>query len=243
MFKSATLCLALLSILWLTSCDVDIDLDDCIDGKGPLTTVSRVVDPFIAVSSEGSFNVVLKHGNRYRVEIEGESNVIEELITSVERNTLLLRFGFKHCISQREDLTVTVYYPAGKLEAIDLGGSGNIRGDSIQRDFVNLFLLGSGNIDIPLNCTRVKATVAGSGNIDVKGTVQNADFRLTGSGELNALTLICEKVDIDLLGSGNAYLFVEDRLDATINGSGSVFYLGNPDVFSETNGSGKVGRY
>ncbi|MGD1844343.1 MAG: head GIN domain-containing protein [Salibacteraceae bacterium] len=237
--------LALPGLLWLSGCSVDINLDDCVTGDGSTITEARNLNAFFAGSSFGDFDIILRHStnNDYRVELSGEKNILDEIVTLVERNTLLVRFAEANCFQFSEDITITIFYPPGELEAVNLGGSGSMRGDSLTGDFINLYLTGSGEIDFPVVANRMKTTISGSGSIDLKGNVNAGNFRIDGSGEINGLSMICKEANVDIFGSGNAYLFVENQLNAEVGGSGSVFYLGNPTVDSNVSGSGKVTRY
>jgi hypothetical protein len=62
-------------------------------------------------------------------------------------------------------------------------GSGNFRSESLQMDYCDISMSGSGNADITVN-KELSASVSGSGNIRYRGPGLIRDMRVSGSGKI-----------------------------------------------------------
>ena len=225
--------------LLFTGCSKD--QNDCIRGNESVTTRTFELDTYKAISVNGRFDLIIREGVGHRIEIEAESNLIEHIYAKVINETLIITEEDRRCLNNRRPMRI--YATADALEAISLWGMGNVTGDSLIVDHLNLNLAGSGQLDLDIDVNTLDATLSGSGTLELDGTARETDLRLIGSGEMDLLDLPHAVCDIEVGGSGDAYVNVDESLNVQINGSGSVFYLGNPTLREEINGSGEVSRY
>lgn len=127
------------------------------------------------------------------------------------------------------------------IQNIELTGSGNIYiGDSISSNYLNLSLVGSGDIVSHCNALMLDVNLLGSGNIECKGKSKHGELKLKGSGDLHAGDCEIEEINLELLGSGNIFCNAKNKLNVTITGSGDVDYSGNPEVNQKILGSGSL---
>jgi hypothetical protein len=225
--------------LFITSCDDPI----CIRGKGPIVSqVININNSFSKIEMEGSFDVIISYGNNLEVEATGHQNVIDELITSVVGDELILELD-KRCIIDN-DLTINITIPY--LTKVTLDGSGDI----LINDFLNQYnleleLMGSG--DIVFNeftgTENLYIKIEGSG--EVKGNkhfpdINIVDVRISGSGDYSGFPIKANECNVSISGSGTAKIHANDILNVTIDGSGDVLYQGNPTLSQSISGSGDV---
>jgi hypothetical protein len=215
-----------------------------IEGNGVMTKETRNLGAYTAVSSSGSFHVVLQFGKPGELTIEGEENLLPYLETKVENNVLKLQYRKNLNIVRMKK--VTVYVPISRIEGIYLSGSGNIEGNG---DFGNegntlCRLSGSGNIRLSFDrIQNIKAEISGSGSIQLKGKAEEAGLGISGSGDIDCLALETRRTKININGSGNAKVWANQALDVNISGSGDVTYQGTAtDVVKRISGSGRVKR-
>jgi hypothetical protein len=202
---------------------------------------NRSVSGFNAITSSGSFNVYVKLDGNESVRVDADADIINEIETVVEGNTLKIRFkdhfNWHHNIRKAD-----VYVEAKSLEALTNSGSGGIKVDgTINASNFKAMLSGSGNINASVKSGSTHATISGSGNIKLSGSSGDADFVITGSGEISGRDLKTNAVSAVITGSGNIYVEAERSINAHITGSGSVLYSGNASsINSSTTGSGRV---
>jgi hypothetical protein len=204
---------------------------------------TRSVSGFNAIASAGPFNVYVKLDGNESVKVEADADIINDIETVVEGNTLKIRFKDReyrhHNIHKAE-----VYVEAKSLNALLNSGSGGIKVEgTINTESFKAVLSGSGNINASLKSGTVHAVISGSGNIKLSGNAGDADFVITGSGEISGKDLKTNSVTAAIAGSGNVYVQADKSVTGRITGSGSVIYSGNAsDINSRTVGSGRVTR-
>ena len=224
-----------LVVLVFSSCEENLN---CIEGNNKVITEERTTDPFKAVVSEGSFNIEVIQSTETRIIVQGESNLLNYIRTTVQGSVLTVDTRNNACFNSNYPINLTIYTP--ELESATLTGSGNIDCNQLLTDELFLNISGSGNIDFRAETTSINASIVGSGNINLRGVAINADFSITGSGSIFAYDLPVDVCSSRISGSGNMYLMVFDLLDIIISGSGSIFYKGNPQINSTISGSGTI---
>lgn len=211
--------------------------------KAHAQSQNRSVSGFNAIASAGPFNVYVKIDGNESVKVDADADIINDIETVVEDNTLKIRFKDReyrhHDIHKAE-----VYVEAKSLNSLLNSGSGGIKVDGmINTDSFKAILSGSGNIITSVKSGNLHAVISGSGNIKLSGNAGDADFVITGSGEISGKDLKTNSVTATITGSGNVYVDADKSVTGRITGSGSVIYSGNANnINSRTVGSGRVTR-
>ncbi len=211
-----------------------------VKGNGNVTTITRSTGDYDGVSVGGFFDVILVKGKEGSVEIKGEENLLEYIVTEVKKGTLKIKV--KKGINMRTTRRLTVTVPVQDIEKVSLGGSGNVKGDVLLKaeDFA-VSLGGSGNISLRLDAGNVMSSIGGSGNIKLEGKADYMKSSIAGSGTIKAYELQLNSVRVSIAGSGDVRVSVKDEIKATVAGSGSIYYKGNPSkIDTKSVGSGSV---
>lgn len=209
------------------------------------TRETRTVAAFTSVSLAGSPNVILRQGSPQQVEVEGDSEDLAHLETTVSNGRL--RIGTKReglTTSYRNKGSVTVYITAPTIKALAVGGSGNIKASqAIKSDKLDLTVSGSGSIMLAnLTADKISTSLSGSGTIEAAGVAPSHDISVSGSGTVKASKLRSEACEVSISGSGNCRLLATKSLEASIVGSGDVYVQGSPKISSSIVGSGRIHR-
>lgn len=229
-------------LLALSSCDFVARHHDSVQGNENVVRNSRDVKDFHGINTRSSINIVVTQGEKYKVELEAEENVMDYIETRVEDGVLVVTFRNNTSIETHEE--VTAYVTAPSFDKFVINGSGNITGEGTFKstDEVETSVQASGNIKLSLDCPSLKALVQGSGDINLGGKTRDVRCTIQGSGNLNASEFKAENVIAEVQGSGNANVYASVKVEAKIQGSGNVTYAGNPQVSSSIQGSGTVTR-
>jgi len=206
----------------------------------------RDVSSFSAISLRIPGKLYLKQGSTQSVRIEAKESVIDDIITEVSGNKLIIRFPNK-TIFQRSfnPGKVEIYVTVPDIDELSVSGSGDIISDELVARILDLSISGSGNITIDeLTSKKVKGSISGSGNINLEGneTADELTFSISGSGNCNAAGFEAENVTVNTSGSGNCNVMSNGSIRARIAGSGNVFYKGNASIDASVAGSGRVKR-
>lgn len=244
----------------LAACDIGLETDAII-GNGNVVTDDRPVQAFRGVSLETIGTVVIVQSDTVSLHLEGESNLLEEIITEVDGSTLRIRTPRGVTLRATEPLTITVNLV--ELEHLVLSSSGSIQADTVRTDGLAMVNSGSGSVSLgvvetgdlttvvsgsgglgvdSLSAATVQTTISGSGPFTAAGSAGSHVIVVSGSGPLQAPGLVTSIVEAVVSGSGSVVVRVVVRLNVVVSGSGSLSYYGSPVVSQTVTGSGTVQR-
>lgn len=207
-------------------------------GSGTVTTESRDVQGFDRVQFEGFGTFLINQGERESLEIEAEDNIVPQIRTKVEDQTLKIDFRTN---SMNPTKPIIFRLTVKDLKALDFSGAANVQASNLNAQQLELTSSGAETVNIDgLRSDELKTMVSGAGKVNVAGNVTVQEIRLTGAGEYRAGDLQSKSADVDVTGAGKATVRVSDELNVNISGAGSVDYYGNPRVTQNITGVGTV---
>jgi hypothetical protein len=177
----------------------------------------REVGRFDAIEVSGSFDVEVQVGESREVVVHADDNLLDHVRTEVDDGVLELRT--KRSIRPTRTILVRIGVP--DLDAVSLGGSGDVDVRGVET-------------------RRFEVSLAGSGDIRVTGVADAAAVSLAGSGDVDLGRLSADRVEVSIAGSGDVAVRAADHLEVSIAGSGDVSYRGQPRVSVSRSGSGEV---
>ncbi len=232
--------LLLAVVFMLSACS--LPFVNIVRGSGDMETETRDVSGFNKIELNGAGQLNITQGSTESLEIRAESNILPELTSEVEGDTLVL--GYKDQTwrttvipTERIVYTLTVV----DLTEFTFNGAGDLEVDSLETSSLELTINGAGNIEIDnLVADELSVTISGTGSIQIAGQVETQTINIEGAGNYQSEDLQSQNASIEVNGLGNSTLWVMQSFDVTINGSGSVDYYGDPDVSQDINGLGDV---
>ena len=180
---------ALLSVLFLLSINLHAQFwgDKTIKGNGDITTVTRTTSNYDGVKCAGSFDFILISGKEGTITIEGESNLIEHIITEVKNNELIIKPDNNVNLKPSRKYTIIVTIPVESISEVSLAGSGKLWNEQVlDSNELAVRLAGSGEMNLSLSNKVTTAKIAGSGNLNLSGKTTDLKLDVAGSGRLNA---------------------------------------------------------
>ncbi|HZL76185.1 MAG TPA: head GIN domain-containing protein [Bacteroidales bacterium] len=197
---------------------------------------------FSKVSFGISGDLKIKIGPEFSVVLEGDKSDINEIITEVSGDKLLIKQENWHFNFNEK---VNVYITMPELSGLGVSGSGKAEVvDEIKNaDNLNLNVSGSGRLlTAGVETDNLDCSISGSGNITI-GSSGNADrgsISISGSGNYRGESMDIDHLEVHVSGSGNCTCKAGDSLKAGISGSGNVNYYGDPKIDARVSGSGHV---
>lgn len=211
-------------------------------GSGTMTSESRPVSGFNAIRLDGAGRLVVTQGTSESLEIQAEDNLIGQLTSTVEDNTLVL--GFQEQLWRRSILpTRQIVYTltVTDLTRFTLNGAGELDIQALETGSLVLEINGAGNIVINnLSADDLSVTLAGTGSITISGSVTSQMISLDGAGSYQAENLQSQSTTITINGLGSGVVWATQNLQVSINGGGTVSYYGSPNVSQQITGLGDV---
>jgi hypothetical protein len=215
-----------------------------VEGNGNLKKENRPASGYTAISSSGSWDVMVAYGESNSIQVEADENLLEYISTKVENGKLSIKTTKN--VNLRSKNRITIYVSLTRLTAVSLSGSGDIIGEGKFTNDGNtdFSVSGSGSIKMTVNkLDKVDVGVSGSGNVRLSGSANSVEARISGSGNADCSNLICDDAYAHISGSGNIKLNANRAIDANISGSGNVSYRGAAsDVKKHVSGSGRLSR-
>lgn len=211
-------------------------------GNGNVTTETREVGDYDEIKCGGSMDFILVAGDEGTIKIEGESNLLEYIVTEVKGDKLVVKVenGVNLKPSWNKGIKITI--PFRDVSAVSLAGSGDLyTKDTIKANDFDVSLAGSGDVIVDVEATSVEASIAGSGDLTVKGNTNNLEAKVAGSGDFHGFDLESNNTVVSVAGSGDAEVVCRESLKARVAGSGDIEYKGNPaKEDTKVSGSGSI---
>ncbi len=248
-----TLPAILVAGLMLGGCSVqvqgsDTKTDDPASDKTDKTVKEhRDVDVFSEVTCDGAFQIDWVPGDKTQVDLEGSTDDLKKLETTVVDGTLHIAtksssskqsvsFSFvsinvntssnwstssTSSTSNTSDKTIIVHLVSSHLTDVTFNGSGNFSASDLAEK-------------------RFAITLNGSSQCVLSGKADQESISINGAGSAKAGGLLADTVRVDIAGSGDVEVNPVQGLETTISGAGSIRYRGNPQVKQSVAGSGSV---
>ena len=213
-----------------------------VKGNGNMTTETRNTGEYDGVKCAGSMDYILVAGTEGKIKLEGESNLLEHIITEIKGNDLIIKVEKGVNLSPSWNKTIKVTIPFKDISSVSLAGSGDLwNEDKITASDFNVSLAGSGDMILNIEATSVEGSLAGSGDITLKGNTNNLSLRLAGSGDIHAFGLQSNHTEASIAGSGDIEVVSNQSLKARVSGSGDIEYKGKPSKEdTKVSGSGSI---
>jgi predicted small secreted protein len=235
-----TLSVLIIASFMLSACS--LPFINVVRGSGNLTTESRQVSGFNAVRLDGAGKLVVTQGDTESLTIEAEDNIISDLKSTVQGNTLVLgiqeSFWHKAILPTR---AITYTLTVKDLNKVTFNGAGDLEMDELNTSSVDITINGAGQASInTLNADSVAVQISGTGNVQLAGEVNQSKLNIDGAGNVQAGDLKTANTTVIVNGLGNGTVWATNSLDVTINGGGTLGYYGSPDISQNINGAGNI---
>ncbi len=213
-----------------------------IKGNGNVTTVTRSTSDYDVVKCAGSFDYILVAGTEGKITLEGESNLLEYIVTEVKNGKLVIKTQKGKNLDPSRNKTIKITIPFKDLDKVSLSGSGDLwNEDKITSDNLEVSLSGSGDVVLDVQTKYVAGKVTGSGDLTLKGSTTDLKAGVTGSGDFHGFNLNATNTDVAVTGSGDAEVVCNGNFKARVTGSGDIEYRGNPTKEdTKVSGSGSI---
>lgn len=226
--------LVILAFIALTACEKD---DRCINGSGGYVSRTYQTPTFNSLAIAGEAEVIITRDSVHSLRIEAQSNVLNEL--NVEFSGGELSIGEDNCFRQAKKLKVYVSTPV--LTRVETAGSIDVSStDQFTGSVFESVISGSGSINLKLDVSEFRGSIAGDGAMDLDGQATDQYYRISGEGSYRCFGLAGETADIDISGSGNVEVNVTNTLHIKVSGSGNIYYMNSPQITQDISGTAQI---
>lgn len=204
-----------------------------IEGNGDVITETYTInDYFQEVTNETAFDVEVVFSNENKVEITGESNIIEKLSVNVKHKKLIIdKVRNKYRLRSTQPVNIKIYMKRNDYMYFSNYGSCDLTVYSPLARKIKLDNTGSGDLYV-FDCEHeaVEVLNSGSGDIVVTGVAGEVYIKNSGSGDVDCYHLTSQYVEIHSSGTGRTEAYATDEADVWESGSGEVYVYGTERV-------------
>ncbi|MBD2700993.1 DUF2807 domain-containing protein [Spirosoma sp. BT702] len=213
---------------------------DEIVGNGEIVKQQRTISSFTKLNVRIGTRVRIVSGDATKAELEGESNILEHVITDVKNGELTVMLNNHKRFKQTKGVTVTIH--VAKLDRAMVSTGSSIQSElPIQADQLTLVVETGSRMTATVSAKTLDLTVRDGSRATLQGNVAEADINLSGAGNLNAEKLTVARSEVKLDGASHADIHVTESLAASADGVSTLTYSGNPTVKSqEVSGLSKI---
>ena len=202
---------------------------------------TRNLAGFTRVNFGISGELFINIGPEFKVVLEGEKSLLEEIETEVTGSKLVIKKDSWHSHGNEK---VTAYITMPELTGLGVSGSGKAEiKDAVKTENLDFSVSGSGRlVSADLTLGKLNVGISGSGDVIIGGSGEatSADVSISGSGNYSGESLKIANADFSISGSGSCKCNVTDNLEASVSGSGNITYIGSPKIDARVSGSGRV---
>jgi Putative auto-transporter adhesin, head GIN domain len=193
-------------------------------GGGDRITQTRAVAAFDRLEIADSVGVEVVPGDNREVEVYGGEDVLDRVETESSGGVLRIDVRDRGIVIGPDPLgDVRVQVAASALDAIKIGGSGDVE---------------LGELDLP----ELEIEIEGAGEVEASGSADRLTATIQGAGDARLSELAVRTARVVVQGAGEAHVNVSERLDVTVQGAADVVYRGSPRVTEDIDGAGEVRR-
>ena len=202
----------------------------------------REVSGFTELSVSSAFVVEISVGNTESLEIEADERYIDDIISEVRGDKLVLRIRESRN-TRRMRNSPRAYLTVKSLDRIDASGAVKLEtNDPLVTDKLDIELSGASVLNMEIEVKELYIQASGACVINMEGEARDQTVRTTGATTYRAYDLESEIADIRVTGAGSARVSVSDKLDVRASGASSIRYKGSPSVSKSTSGASSVRR-
>jgi hypothetical protein len=229
-------------------------------GSGNVVEEERSVSGVRVVELATIGRLQIEVGERERLRIEGEDNLLPQIETEIRDGKLAIKTQTDVRLRATQPLRYVLRVT--ELEAIVVSSSGDVKAGDMTAEAFSVTLSSSGNLELgDLACDTLRVQLSSSGDmsmglldartLDVRlsssghlsiagGEVEEQTITISGSGDYAAKALDSAQAKVTLSSSGTATIQVRDALSANLSSSGDLTVVGDPTTDVTRTSSGKV---
>ena len=197
--------------------------DNRTKGSGVLKSESRTVAGFSRLVLALPATVAVAQGPTESLTITTDDNLLPLMATRVEDDALIIEGDKSRGFSTRQEIKISLTVKS--LNAITIKGSGDVSGNQLTSDKLDVAIAGSGDVKFKtIRADQFRIAIEGSGDVAVDSIEsQSVDASIRGSGDIRLPLLQAKRVSISVKGSGDVSAAgTADNVDVEIMGSGDV---------------------
>ncbi len=216
----------------LPSC---IFMGPSISGNGHVVEENRKVKDFDGIKVSRGMNVYINQGDRIKVVVKADENLLDAVITEVEDGILKVYSEARIRKSKSKKVYVTVV----DIESIKSSSGSNVYSSgTLKSENLELSCSSGANMKLEINANEVDASTSSGANMSLDGITKEFIGKSSSGANLKAGDLKTKNCQLETSSGANIWISVDGELDASASSGGNIYYYGSPKNTSIKNSSG-----
>jgi hypothetical protein len=205
----------------------------------PDTRQIRQVDSFRAIKVSAGIDLYLEPGTQEKVEVVGNQNDMDEIITEVKDGTLHIyrkgKFGFNFNFHNNCE----VHVMATTLNGLDASSGSEVKSAGFFKGSECRISASSGSeVNLNLEYDKLTADSSSGSEIHLQGKTGKLSVSVSSGSEIKAFELTAQVVHAEASSGGEACVNAVSELHASASSGGDINYKGKPQILNVEKSSG-----
>lgn len=194
---------------------------------------------FDEISVSAGIRVVFTQGDVQSVEIENANGNFDDIIVSVDDETLVLKRPNRRMGRDRDYEDYLVRVTAPTLEEVEASSSGQFEAQTLAADTFEVSVSSAGSVRIgTLQAQSVEVDASSGASAVLAGTCEAIEIDASSGASVEAGLLVCSAADIDASSGAQVEAFASAQADIEASSGAGVNVIGAPAERSVETSSG-----
>lgn len=211
-----------------------------VQGSGEAYEVVHPIGTIDNVTVEDIGVLRIQNGANPQLIVIAQNEIHEHLV--VNESGRKLEITPRNGYSLKASDTLEYILVTDSLKNIDISGSVSLVSTHYQTESLDIDASGTSVIDLSVQADDLSISASGLFNGYLAGNAQQVSINLNGTSNLDAFDLLANEINVDIAGTGNAYVSAEEWLEASASGVSKIEYKGNPELSISASGVSSVNR-
>lgn len=204
---------------------------------GEIISETRTLSSFNKLSVSAGIEVLITQSNQTMVKVEASEKIISLVETSVNNNTLEVRFKKKSKIMNRKK--VTVYVSAPSIVEIKSSSGSSVKSENtLSGQNIDLSSSSGSSLHLRLEFDQISADASSGSLIKLDGIALSLTSDSSSGSSIEAKKLTVNQVEAKASSGSSQKLMPKVSLKADASSGSSIDYYHNPAEKSITKSSG-----
>jgi hypothetical protein len=207
---------------------------------GPSVEEERKVDPFNALRVSSGIDITLSQGNRTRVILIADEDVINDVKTEVIGDELRLSVDGNWFRRGRVEARITFV----TLESLDVSAGSDVESEeTLQFEDLKIEASSGSDIKLSFNAKEVDLRASSGSDATLQGSAQRLFAKASSGSDINAYDFEVENAELELSSGSDVKVWVTGSLEVDASSGSDVYYKGDPELLNiNTSGGSDVNK-
>ncbi len=221
--KLPVLATLLLILFAFSSC---IFTGPSLKGNGNVVEKTRKTGSFDEIKVSRGMNVYISQGEKTKVVVKADENILDAIETRVEGNTLKVTTNQ----NIRNATSKKVFVTTPNISMIKSTAGSNVFSETVIKS-KNLDLTGSAgsNMKLEIDSRVLNVAVSAGSNVKLEGRADSFTGKASSGSNLKAEDLTSKNCSANVSSGANLWITVKDNFMGHASSGGNIFYYGNPE--------------